>query len=362
MLHVFPTFDLGGSQRRTVDLMNVFKKEERHIVVPIDGRRGATARLDPDVRIEYRECVIRPSSRPALDNWWRLRRLLGDVRPDLLLTYNFGALEAALANRLLPICRHIHFEDGFGPEEADGRQLPRRVWLRRLALSGNSIIVVPSRTLERIALEAWRFKADRVHYVPNGIDIERFARAKPYPGLRRSDQECLIGSIGVLRPEKRLDRLLRIFAKLETQQSTRLVIAGDGPERARLESMARELQINDRVTFTGFIDAPETILAALDVFAITSDTEQMPYSLLEAMAASLPIVATDVGDIKAMLPKASQASVSGKENEGRIISILEKLIIKKHSTLWISNENYEHAQNNYRIEMMIEKYKKLFAV
>lgn len=362
MLHVFPTFDLGGSQRRTVDLMNAFKTEERHIVVSIDGRRGAAAKLDPDVRIEFRECRVRPSRGPALDNWRRLRRLLDETQPDLLLSYNFGAIEAALANRLFPLCRHIHFEDGFGPEEADGQQLPRRVWLRRLALSGNSIVIVPSRTLERIALEVWRLKPDRVCYIPNGIDIERFARAKPYPRLRQSDEECLIGSIGILRPEKRFDRLLRVFAGLEAPHPVRLVIAGDGPERTKLEGLAREMQIGDRVTFTGFVDAPEAIMAALDVFALTSDTEQMPYSVIEAMAAGLAIVATNVGDVEGMLPETSRTFVGDKRDEAGLAVRFRKLICNKSLRSEQARGNFDHARSNFGIDRMIDAYRNIFAV
>ena len=81
------------------------------------------------------------------------RRALRRIRPDLLVTYNWGATEWALANAL-PLVRHVHIEDGFGPEEQAG-QIARRVWLRRLFLR-RATVMVPSRTLWRIATEIWR--------------------------------------------------------------------------------------------------------------------------------------------------------------------------------------------------------------
>lgn len=366
LLHVLPTFDLGGAQRRIVDLMNASAREQRHIVLAIDGGRGATSRVRPNVDLTFTDIPVRPSGGLALDNLTRLRGLLREHQPDLLLTYNFGALEAALANRLWPFCRHIHLEDGFGPEEADGRQLARRVWARRLALSGgHTTLMVPSLTLQRIALEQWRFKDSRVRYIPNGIDIDRFAQAKPLANLRQRDDEVLIGTVGVLRPEKRLDRLLRVFAqldpaKLDRTAPLRLVIAGDGAERPRLEALAAELGINPRVTFTGFVDRTETVLAAFDIFALTSDTEQMPYSLIEAMAAGLPVVATDVGDVRQMLPAAHRDDVLARDDEKGLTARLAALVASPERRRDEGKIMANHAAVQYGIEVMIERYRTLF--
>ena len=78
-----------------------------------------------------------------------------------------------MANRFHPLARHVHIEDGFGPEERV-HQLPRRVWFRRLALSGpHTKIVLPSHNLVRIATEQWRL-GGQVRYIANGIDCDRF--------------------------------------------------------------------------------------------------------------------------------------------------------------------------------------------
>ena len=87
---------------------------------------------------------------------------------------------------------------------------------------------------------------------------------------------------------------------LDTSLPVRLVIAGDGAERATLEQFAQELGISDRVVFTGHM-LPEAVLGSFDVFALSSDTEQMPNAVLEAMAARLPVASVDVGDVKDMV-------------------------------------------------------------
>ena len=116
----------------------------------------------------------RASSAACPRRFFALRRRIIAAAPDLLLTYNWGAIEWALANSLFGLCRHIHFEDGFGPEETDKR-LWRRSMLRRLALMRTSTIVVPSRNLEGIAQREWHLPTTRLRYIPNGIDADAFA-------------------------------------------------------------------------------------------------------------------------------------------------------------------------------------------
>ena len=174
-------------------------------------------------------------------------------QPDLLLTYNWGAVEWALANSFSPICRHIHFESGFGPEEAD-RQLRRRVVFRRLALANSECVVVPSQTLVQIATKIWRIPTDKVLYVPNGVDCDKFvmpSSVENLPGFRRKPTELVIGTVAPLRAEKNLGRLLRAFATIDVTRPIRLVIVGDGPERESLLELRDRHALGDCVSFEG---------------------------------------------------------------------------------------------------------------
>lgn len=364
LLHVFPSFATGGAQIRTIDLANTILGDKRHVFVALDRDFNAAEGLQNHVRHALLSIGCRPSGRLNLNNLRTFRRLLAERRPAMLITYNWGAIEAALANRFAPLCPHLHFEDGFGPDEATGRQLPRRIWARRLALSGQSRIVVPSKTLFNIARSTWRFQWQRLHYIPNGIDCERFTK----PGeenarepLRKRSDEILIGTLGTFRPEKNIARLLRLFARLDHDRPLRLVIVGDGPERASLETLAREFGIGDRTHFTGRERAPEHILRQLDVFALTSDTEQMPYCVIEAMASGLPIVATDVGDIRSMLPSANQAFVAARSDEARLGAQLSRLVKRPDLRKTIGDLNRSHAEENFDRRGMLQLYDQLFA-
>ena len=364
LLHVFPSFAKGGAQTRTVDLANTLLADKKHIILSLDRDFGAAEGLHGHVRHALLSVGCKRSSRPELSNLKLFRRLMTERRPSALLTYNWGAIEAALANRIAPICPHVHFEDGFGSDEASGRQLPRRVWTRRLALSGRkSTIVVPSKTLLGVARSIWRFRATRLRYIPNGIDCSRFDdvdRSDAVP-LRKNAGEILIGALGALRPEKNIQRLLRLFAKLETDLPLRLIIVGDGPERETLEALAGKLGIADRTQFTGDVTAPERILTQLDVFALTSDTEQMPYCLIEAMAAGLPVVATDVGDVGSMLPDANQPFIAPPKAEALLRAQLQRLVERPELRVTIGDLNRRHAKESFDRRAMLERYQRLFS-
>lgn len=315
LLHVFSTFAVGGPQIRFCQLANALGRRHHHIVVAMDGDYACAERLDPGLAVTFPKPRL-PRKDP-LRNALALRRLLAELSPDVLLTYNWGAIEWGLAHCLLPVAPHVHVADGFGPEEAAG-QLRRRVLTRRLVLRRAARVVMPSRLLETIARDQWRIPERLLAYLPNGIDCARFA-APPRPPR----DTPVIGTVAALRPEKNLARLLDAFARLPGRPM--LVIAGDGPERAHLERRAQSLGVAGRVGFLGHVARPETVLAGLDVFAASSDTEQMPYGIIEAMAAGLPVAATDVGDIAAMVAPDNRRFVGPRDARALAASLAELL-------------------------------------
>lgn len=363
ILHVFPSFGIGGAQKRTVDLVNTILADKRHVIVALDRDFSAAEELNFDIRHRLVSLGCKSSSRPDLDNLRVFRRLVFDHRPEVLITYNWGAIEAALANRIAPLCPHLHFEDGFGPDETPARQLSRRIWARRLALSGRSKIVVPSKTLLSVAQRRWRFRSTRLRYIPNGIDCHRFESPTEHqqPSLRSADNEILIGAIGTLRPEKNMARLLRLFATVRHDLPLRLIIVGDGPERPNLERLAKDLGIDDQTMFVGQQRSPEQFLEQFDIFALTSDTEQMPYCLIEAMAAGLPVMATDVGDVKSMLPEANQAFVAAPNDTAALIAQLRRLIERPDLRQALGKLNQQHARQHFDRKAMLNQYIDLFS-
>src|ERR1700733_4711351 len=220
--HIFPTFAVGGAQVRFAAIANHFGSAFRHIVVSLDGNMACQERLQPGLDVTFPK--VAAAKNAMLSNAWKVRSNLRDWRPDVLVTCNWGAIEFALAN-IWPLTRHLHVVDGFGPEERNS-QIPRRVLVRRIAL-GRTPVVLPSRNLVRIATEIWKLSPSVIRYVPNGVELARFAS----DGSQRGSAEPVIGTVAALRPEKNIARLLRAFAMLPTGlppglPSRRLAIVG----------------------------------------------------------------------------------------------------------------------------------------
>jgi glycosyltransferase involved in cell wall biosynthesis len=302
VLHAFPTFAVGGAQVRFAAIANHFGGRFRHIVVSLDGDLACRERLSPNLDVNFPP--VAATKHAMLSNTWRFRRLLQDWKPDVLVTYNWGAIEFALAN-VIPLTRHLHVVDGFGPEERN-TQIPRRVRMRRFALSRTPVLL-PSRNLVRIARDIWRLPSKVIHHVPNGIDLARFAT----DGDQRGAVEPVIGTVAALREEKNIARLVRAFARLP---SGRLVIVGDGPERPALQVLAESLGVSNRVWFAGHHQDTPAFYASFDIFALASDTEQMPLSVIEAMASGLPVVSTAVGDVPVMVAAQNQPFITPQDD------------------------------------------------
>ncbi|RMD63211.1 MAG: glycosyltransferase [Alphaproteobacteria bacterium] len=359
LLHVFPSFVPGGVPIRIATIINLLAGRYRHTVIAMDGRYECRTRIDPSCDVAVRPP---PVTADPVRTVLRLRTALRDIAPDLLLTYNWGAIEWALANAPRPLCPHLHFESGFGPEEADG-QLRRRALIRRLALHRTTSLVVPSQTLVEIATGLWHIPSHKVTYVPNGVDVAALAAGLSTADrsrFRKGENEVVVGTLAPLRREKNLARLIRAFARAGNDVPARLVIAGDGPERANLERTAQETGIAARVTFTGHVDDIVTVLGALDVFVLSSDTEQMPNSLLQAMAAALPVAATDVGDIRRIVAEDNRPFVVPRDDEAALATALRRVIDDRDLRTRLGALNRERVRNHYGMERMLARYRELY--
>jgi glycosyltransferase involved in cell wall biosynthesis len=349
LLHAFSSFAVGGAQVRFAAIANRYPDAWRHAIVAMDGNLECRERLASNVEASFPKIDIRKGD--TLGNVRRFRRLLRELRPHALVSGNWGAIEWAIAN-VWPLARHIHTEDGFGPDEGGRRQIPRRVLTRRLMLR-RSTVVLPSRTLVRLATEVWRLDPARLRYIPNGIDLDRFGAGEG------GGEEPVIGCVAALRAEKNLLRLLRAFRLVVDEIPVRLVLVGDGPERAKLEALASTLGIGERVRFAGHVAEPQQMYRGFDVFALSSDTEQMPMTVLEAMAAGLPVAATDVGDIKDMLAAENREFIVPSDDAalaGALVALLRQPALRRA----VGAANRARAEHDYDQETMFRAWRALF--
>ena len=357
LLHAFSTFKLGGPQARFVELANAFGPRFRHLIVAMDGCYEAGERLDPQV--DWQPLPIKIVKGGALANRPAFEQTLREKRPDLLLTYNWGAIEWVAANHWPHFVPHTHVEDGFGPEEAHSL-IPRRVWMRRVLLGLRRIpTIVASRHLEAIARKHWWVPESRLCFIANGVRVP--PKRKTWSAEAESDGErpIVIGTVAGLRPEKNIARLLRAFAALRKVYRVRLVIVGDGPERGNLEAFAESLGVAPDVEFTGYLKSPQEKLVAFDLFALSSDTEQLPIAMLEAMACSIPVVSTNVGDVAKIIPPVAQELIS-EADDADFVKILFKAMERRAQWPIWAEAGRKTVLRNYSVDHMIDTWRAVF--
>lgn len=348
LLHVFSTFKVGGPQVRFAQLANRFGRSFRHRLLAMDGAYDCRERLDPALDVQILDVPVRKGR--TLENATRFRRALRTLRPDLLVTYNWGAIEWAMANWPV-LVRHLHVEDGFGPDERY-QQLARRVWTRRLFLRRSNVIV-PSQVLLNIATTIWHLPVERLRFIANGVDVQKFAP----PTHSASRHLPVIGCVAALRKEKNLERLFRAIRLVLNERPVRLIIAGDGPEREPLVALGRELALD--VDFLGTIHDAAPIYREFDLLALSSDTEQMPLTVIEAMSSGLPVVATDVGDIKIMVSPENHRFVVGRNETKLALAILDLLNMPNRG-VEIGMANRRIAIDRFSEDGMLVAYGSLF--
>ncbi|WP_338446273.1 glycosyltransferase [Pelagerythrobacter marensis] len=364
ILHLHSTFSAGGKELRTVRLINAFGAKAAHAIVSAEPERMEAARyIARQVAVGYPRDFPTLQGKPTPGRLQRLARAMRGY--DLVLTYNWGAMNAVLAHTVFKdvfaLPPLIHHEDGFNEDERE-RLKSTRNWFRKIALGRSNGLVVPSETLERIALEVWEQPIGRVKHIPNGIDTRAFAR-RPKPdalrGVIKRKGEFWVGTLAGLRPVKNLPRLVRAFRGLP--DDWHLVIVGEGPERDAIRAEADEYDIGHRVHLPGFAPDPARYVGLFDIFALSSDSEQFPISVVEAMAAGLPVAAPAVGDLAAMVADANAPLIGPAGDEAALTGNLARLAGDAALRADVGQANRAKAREAFDEKPMIATYRRLYS-
>jgi glycosyltransferase involved in cell wall biosynthesis len=357
ILHCHSTFSLGGKEARSVRLMNAFGEAARHsILSAMPEKLAARDSIAKGIEVDFPADAPPLTGAPTPRRLWRLARYMRGF--DLVLTYNWGAFDAVMARRLFGGPPLVHHEDGFNEDEAE-RLSPRRNRYRRLGLGAAYGLVVPSERLERIARRYWGRNPVRI---PNGVAIAEFGRTPEpdaIPGFERQGDEVVIGTVAGLRAVKNLPRLVRAFAAM-SHKPARLVIVGEGPESERIADEARARGVSARLLMPGFLAEPARWIGHFDIFALSSDSEQFPLSLVEAMAAGLPAVATQVGDIPFIVAEDNKPLIVDPADEAAFAAALDGLSDRPDLRRAIGLANRERAAAEFDEKAMIAHYGRLY--
>lgn len=295
-------------------------------------------------------------------------RLLPTLKLDVIHTHHpflLGQTAAAKAQELnLPLVFTFHTQyreyTHYVPFSADTIQnfLKNTVdrWLQDFMRRCQHIII-PSESMQEILVNQYGLK-DNYTVIPTGIDLEayRTADGQKVRNKHRWGKDMVMVSVGRLAPEKNWPTLLQATALvLKEYPKFRFVLIGDGPERKNLETLAKELGIRKRVTFTGSLSFSETpaYMKAANLFGFASVTETQGLATLEAMAAGLPVVAVDASGTRDLLKDGQQGYLVENSPEA-LAEGIKKLLANPDRMQKFSEAAGKKAQT-YGIEVLTQK-------
>ncbi len=292
----------------------------------------------------------------------RLRRLMVQRKIDAVVTVGtggdkmfWGRLAAWMAG-VPVICSSLH-----------STGLPDRVELPNRLLSPiTDAFVGVANPHGRYLVDQEGCPAHKVRVIPNGVDVEKFHPRWPDEQLRQEfnlpDDAPVVGIVAALRPEKNHELFLRSAALVVKEMpQAKFLIVGDGPERERLERLAAEQSLDQSVRFLGTRDDVPELLALMDVLLLTSRMEANPVSILEAMAAEKPVVATRVGSVGETVLDGLTGYLVTPDEPGEIAAHTLALLRDPKRAAAMGRAGREHVIAQWSIERMVEGYENMIA-
>ncbi len=296
IVHVVESLDVGGLEHMVVAMAAWQRRQGHQVRIVCLWHEGALAAQARAADVPVFNCD--KTTRGHWPSICRMRHLLREARPDVLHTHNaMGHYYSVLAGLGLGVRSVISTRHGAG-----GAKGSRLETLYKLAMLGTDFSVGVSAAIRTRLIGIGVVTEAKARSIPNGIDLSRFhsrsddsaARMRQTLGL--DEGAVTVGTVGRLNEVKRQVNMLRALRQcLDQGHRVCLVLAGDGAMRAELERVRDELQLQDHVRLLGTRHDVPDILAALDIFVLSSRSEGYSLALVEAASAALPIVATDVG-------------------------------------------------------------------
>jgi glycosyltransferase involved in cell wall biosynthesis len=302
-----------------------------------------------------------PGLRPGMV--LRTRKALDALRPDVVHTHQIATLlYGAAAAKLLRVPLVVHTEH---TRELYTTRLRTRL-LGRIGAKSCDVFYCLTEDMAKQVRDTAVAPARKVRVMQNGIDISHFTESLgDRAALRQSfgvpADAPLIGTVGRLNEVKRQDVLIRAFARLRQQfTDAHLVLVGDGPARGELEKLVWDLNVGAFVHFAGFQPSSGPYLHAMDVFSLTSRSEGMPQSMLEASVVGVPIVASRVGGIPELVQDGRTGILFELGDEAALAAAWTKLLTDRNYARSLADAANQRVRQTFSVARMAGDYHRDF--
>jgi glycosyltransferase involved in cell wall biosynthesis len=296
-----------------------------------------------------------------------LFKLCRKVKFDIVHTHTSkGGFLGRIAARLAGVPVVIHTAHGFSFNEFTPRLTTTfYVCLEWIANHFCDTVISVTNQHRLMGIEKGVVKADKIVTIHNGIDLSRFTGATDTEGMRRklglSNQTILIGTVGRITPQKGQEYLLKALPfVLHQHQQIHVAFVGDGPQEAELRELALELGVAAHCSFLGFRRDVEDLLPCFDIFVQPSPREGLSITLLEAMAAMKPVVATNITGNREVITSGCNGVLCEPRDSVALAKALIDLIENQEKAQSLGKKAQEKVLQLFDEEMMLAKTLELY--
>lgn len=359
-MHIIEDLENGGAERVLVTLVSGLDSQRFRPVVCCLTKKGRLA-----AELEARGIpVVTMHKRPKIDLTllFRLRKLMRQQKIDIVHTHvftaNFWGRLAAIFAGVPVLITHEH-----STFTVDNRY---RRWIEAVLICRTNKVITVSENLRRRIVSEGRLPPGVVLTIHNGLRLQppslnetKRAQLRRELGLEKFD--AVIGTVGRLEPRKNYPMLLEAMKRLLARHPrTTLLMVGAGPEEEKLQQQARDLGINQHVVFAGYRSDISDLLSLMSTFCLSSTTEGISMAILEAMAAGVPVVATQVGGNPEIIPDHKYGLLVPSGDAAALANALAETLSNRDTALKMAKHGQARADEFFSERHMIQRIEELY--
>jgi glycosyltransferase involved in cell wall biosynthesis len=379
VLRIINRFNIGGPTYNAVFLTRFLSDEYETLLVggmPEDGESDSLHILE-EYGIEpllIKEMKREPRISHDRAAYLRLKTIIKEFDPDIVHTHasKAGALGRRAAIKMnVPVIVHTFHGHVFHSYFGKLKTFIFKSIERRLAKRSSGIVAISELQKKELSEEHAICKADKIHVVPLGFDLLRFKDSKQVhrdstrARFDIADEEVAIAIIGRLVPVKNHKLFLDVIRLLSKQSAVpmKFFIVGDGPERAFIEAEIQLMQLprNVKIVMTSWIKDIAAFNAGMDVICLTSHNEGTPVSLIEAQAAGIPVISTDVGGVRDIVQNGETGFVVPKNDPILFAEKLRSLTEDKNKREIMSQKGWSFVEDKFHYTRLVRNMEEYYS-
>ncbi len=363
ILHIQETIGSGGVERVKLSLAKLLEKntfDQKFICT------FAIGNIPDEIRAEGFEVIPIGQLKSPFD--WKqhrkVQKIIEDYQPDIIHGAVFEGVTMAAVNGWLKKVPVIIIEETSDPQN---RSWKGNLLMKFFSFLSDAIVGVSPAVTQEYLFGKLKLPAHKVHLINNGVALPKEISSVEIQGAKQKweiqEDDFVIGSVGRMLSDanKRFSDLIKAFAKFSKEKNNvKLLLVGDGPEKIHYQKLAQDLNIIDKIIFTGYQSDVTLFYKMMNVFSLVSRNESFGLVLAEGMLNKLPVVATRVGGMKYIVEDQQTGFLVEPFQIEEIAEKLDYLYQHPDQRVQMGEKGYEKAMNSYTEEVYIKNIENLY--